>query len=341
MLILVLLFIFQKRKLRLLRKNRLSCVFIVFSFLFISSCSNSSSKTHSPPLLSKIETSTKKRNSLYTSIDGGQTWVSSGNDLPSDLDVNCIERVGLELIIGTEQNGLFMSEGDRSSWKLLGENLPSKKIKNIEVIDEQNIIVTFSNGIFTTLDFGRSWIDMTYNLKDENVMDVLLFGENIFAGADNGIYELHNKNWRPVYQGQQVSCLKHLNGKLFAGTVKGLLQSNDDGTNWELTQTEGAIHNIVIVNWKILLMYINGDVYTSTDIGETWQKALYHQNHSSYVYEATAIGNSMLMSNNYGVHQSIDDGLTWQLIYNQRDEFFSDFLVVPNLIYGVTRENKN
>ena len=333
--VLVSIFIFQKRKLKQLRLESMSCIFIVISLSFLSSCSNSATTVSTSS--SSIQNNLNTRSPIYTSIDKGHTWVDFRNDLPQHLEVNCIHRLGLELIIGTEKNGLFVSQKDKNSWNSISENIPSKKIKDVEVVDNQNIMVVFPNGIFTSLDMGKSWLDMSYNLKEENVMDVLLFDEQIFAGADYGIYELKNKKWQQVHQSGQVNCLRKIRKKLFAGSVEGVLSSDDGGLNWNLVLEEGTVHNIAIVDGKIVAMHVSGEVYISDDFGASWNQFNYFPQKGSYVYETVGVNDTWIMSNNQGIHQSNDNGNFWQLVYPKSNEFFSDLLEQNDMIYGVTK----
>ena len=75
----------------------------------------------------------------------------------------------------------------------------------------------------------------------------------------------------------------------------------------------------------------------SYDQGESWTKADYSPQKNSYAYDITSVGSEMILSNNYGIHHSLDQGRSWRLIYPMEDMAFFEFLTVGDRIYGGTR----
>jgi len=57
-----------------------------------------------------------------------------------------------------------------------------------------------------------------------------------------------------------------------------------------------------------------------------------------YIYELAKVGNTLLMSNNYGLFKSTDGGNIWQNYLPEERFVFFDFLVVDNTVYGITRQ---
>ena len=75
----------------------------------------------------------------------------------------------------------------------------------------------------------------------------------------------------------------------------------------------------------------------SHDQGQSWVKADYGPQKNSYAYDVTAIGSEMILSNNYGIHLSLDQGHSWRLIYPMEDMAFFEFLTIGDRMYGGTR----
>jgi len=73
--------------------------------------------------------------------------------------------------------------------------------------------------------------------------------------------------------------------KIIAGGVLGVLLSVDEGEHWNWIHEEGAAHNTALINDKIVVMNISGDLFMSADWGKSWHSGNYFPNEGSYVYE--------------------------------------------------------
>ena len=63
----------------------------------------------------------------------------------------------------------------------------------------------------------------------------------------------------------------------------------------------------------------------------------YQPREGSYVYEIVQVGPIQLMSNNYGIHRSEDQGQSWNLVCPTEAMAFFDLVPVGQEVYGVTR----
>lgn len=118
----------------------------------------------------------------------------------------------------------------------------------------------------------------------------------------------------------------------------GVLLSVDEGEHWNWIHAEGAAHNTALINDKIVVMNISGDLFMSDDWGKSWYPGNYFPNAGSYVYETVKVDHYLVLSNNYGIHRSNDAGKTWENIYQTEELVFLDLIVFGNTIYGGTAE---
>ena len=132
--------------------------------------------------------------------------------------------------------------------------------------------------------------------------------------------------------------LNEHNGKMIAGTSSGVILSENGGDDWKQIHDKGTVHNTAILNGDIFIMYLSGDLYIGSDFGKEWIEVNYTPRIGSNVYEMANADNYLVMSNNYGIHNSTDRGNTWRLVYETEEMVFFDFLNVNNSIYGGTRE---
>ncbi|MFT5193338.1 MAG: photosystem II stability/assembly factor-like uncharacterized protein [Cellvibrionaceae bacterium] len=155
---------------------------------------------------------------------------------------------------------------------------------------------TAGQGIMRSSDGGRFWEFATFGLDDYNVLVVACAPvwnadqndqEIALAGTADGIFQSPNggRAWRKCQapDGATDAIVQSIcfspdfvnHQQVFAGTeMHGLLISTDAGLNW--TQHDGlpadlSITALLVVDKKLVAAAGSGEVYTSADLGQTWQ----------------------------------------------------------------------
>ncbi len=64
---------------------------------------------------------------LMISRDYGATWASASGNLPQEIQVSFLQPKGNEIVLASDNMGIFMSTGTKSNWKSIGDQLPNKK----------------------------------------------------------------------------------------------------------------------------------------------------------------------------------------------------------------------
>ena len=276
---------------------------------------------------------------LMLSNDFGYSWVNASEGLPADLQVSFMEMLNGEMVIASDNMGIFKSDTNLTHWKQIGRDLPGTKINALHVEDSTLFIGVFRQGIFKSENMGKNWLPLSFNLPDQNVQAICTYNNQLVAGTDTGIFILPKKGqiWEPTSVTEQVVSIFEKEGILVAGTSQGTVVSDDGGKSWNWVSREGAVHYTHSVGNRIFELCLNGDLYYSDDWGQHWVESKYEPRVSSYVYEMVKVGDYLVMSNNYGIHQSAENGHSWQLIYRTETMGFFDFLVIGNTIYGGTR----
>ena len=124
---------------------------------------------------------------------------------------------------------------------------------------------------------------------------------------------------------------------LVAGTSQGTMLSKNKGKHWKWIRKEGAVHYTHHIGKRVVELNLNGDVVYTDDWGENWTQTQYEPRRGSYVYEIIECGDYQLMSNNYGIHRSNDNGKTWEHIFKTESMAFFDLISIGDKIYGGTR----
>ena len=324
---------------------------LLFSFLLailFCSCTNTSikqevtskeSKERSDAVTTNSNSTIPKRSLLLTSRDQGQTWQDASYNLPADLQVSFIEPIGEELVIASDNLGVFLSSNNKTSFREIGTTLPGKKINALYISGTTIYVGVYQNGIYKSTDFGKNWDSLIINLPDYRVQAILEFDGKLIVGTDSGIFisEKDRILWAPTSIKTQVVSLYEYDNKIVAGTSQGSLLSQDGGVSWEWINKQGAVHYTHNIKERIWELYLSGGLSYSDDWGKTWLDVVYEPKVGSYIYELVQLDDVLLLSNNYGIHQSRDNGLTWNLIYPNEKVCFFDLVVIDNVIYGGTR----
>jgi len=279
----------------------------------------------------------RARSPIYRSTDFGRTWLPLSTGLPAEAGVVALERRGSQLLAATDNHGLFLSDDRRENWSQLGRGLPARKITAMHATDDTIITGVFRHGVYATRDSGESWASLNENLPNLNIRAILASPDGLLVATDAGIFKRAqgSRSWKTVFSECQIVSLNPGHGKIVAGGVKGVLLSEDQGEHWRWIHQAGAAHATALLDRKIVVMNISGDLFTSDDWGQTWQSGDYSPRQGSYVYDTVAAGPHLVASNNYGTHQSSDGGRTWQHLHDSEDRYaFLDLIAIGQTLYG-------
>ncbi|NNE30718.1 MAG: hypothetical protein HKN16_13845 [Saprospiraceae bacterium] len=279
---------------------------------------------------------------VYSSTDYGKSWEPAGMDLPIEVQGSFLEAKGGKIVMGTDGQGLFLSDPDIGTWRQIGTGLPEKKINALHVSGDSILVGLYQNGIWLSTDEGKTWKDLNSNIIHLNVNAILTVGESLFAGTDIGIFksQAEKLDWKWVHEQDQIVSLQETSQGLIAGSTQGVLMSSNAGDSWEQKDNGGALHNTAYQSGKIFCLYIFGELRISSDHGENFRTIPYDPHLASYIYELIQIDDHFLFTNNYGVHSSIDGGESWDLVFPNESNIFMDFLVKNGFVYAC-RRNRN
>ena len=320
---------------------------ILYGVIFLCSCNSTPHKTtialdHSrneinPISINEIDLSI--RNSLLLSKDFGETWTNVSQDLPHDIQLSFIEKMNDEIVMATDNKGLFKSSEKRTKWTPITANLPGKKINALHIFDQSIYVGVYQKGIFVSTDNGNSWISLNYDLPNLNVQAIWKMGARLFVGTDEGIFEFleNQESWKSLGITAQILSIYDYKEKLVLGTSLGTAYSPDKGASWEWIRKKGAVHYTHNIKDRIVELGLNGDLFFSNDWGANWVESTYAPREWSYIYELVEANGYYIMSNNYGIHRSSNSGKTWDHIYKTESIAIFDFLVIGKEIYGGTR----
>jgi photosystem II stability/assembly factor-like uncharacterized protein len=152
-------------------------------------------------------------NRLYKSVNRAASWTVISTDLTNGPGINLtygtitaisVSPVNPEIVyVGTDDGNVWVSAESGTGWEYLSANLPDRWVTRIaaDPLYENTAYITFSGyrwdeylpHIFKTTDKGQNWEDISGNLPEMPINDVIIDPENnsrLYVATDAGVYVL-------------------------------------------------------------------------------------------------------------------------------------------------------
>lgn len=282
---------------------------------------------------------------IHKTTNGGINWYAAGNGF-TNIDVTDIKfaPINPDIIFAATYSGVYMSmDGGESSWQDISGNLPSFPISAIALdsTDLQKIYVGTRTGVYSTIDWGTSWQNVTGNNfanRFINLHALTVLGKDglaVFAGTDKGLYRSDNGclTWEEKNNGLTNiavnSILPVSDREVFLGTEDGFYISSDFGNTWT-KKVNGlmAFNNTAIAfstqhnPSKVVIGTGGSGIHYSDDWGENWNAAamesgfkyineLISAPSNSQIMYAAYIGETDSTETRFGILKSVNGGNDW------------------------------
>jgi hypothetical protein len=167
---------------------------------------------------------------VYKTTDGGGQWNPISPDLtggqgPGNLVYGTITTISQSpsnadiIWAGTDDSRVWVTTNGGGNWTLVSDDLPDRWCTRVtaDVFDQAAAYATFSGykvdellpHIFKTTNYGSSWTDISGNLVDIPVNDILpdpQYPERLFIGTDFGMYHTEDggTTWMALGEGHPI-----------------------------------------------------------------------------------------------------------------------------------------
>ena len=188
------------------------------------------------------------RRKVYQTTNNGARWVPL---TPTPLATWAITELAISktnpmLMFATFNDSVYRSTNGGVNWSniTISSGFPHRIITSVYVAPQNanEICITFSGfgtgKVFRSTNGGNSWTDISGNLPDSPVSDILIppwsSGFSYFVATDVGVFSTNDGgvNWVPVNEGLPNTVVLHLdyselNGKIYAATHgRGVYESS-------------------------------------------------------------------------------------------------------------------
>jgi photosystem II stability/assembly factor-like uncharacterized protein len=293
-------------------------------------------------------------NSIFKSIDGGETWQDISEGLPeySRGDGFFTNDNGLYLRRG---NGIYHSKPNSRApfWEKEIYNFPAEH-SGIAPGKTGIFAINYNQGEFKQKINGSGvWSPIYANFKGKLIRTVFetaggtVFISCVFISGDHppyktGVYKStdNGETWKQVHSGGWVHKMVESDGVLMATSNAGLLRSADDGENWETVNSEGGfgVVDIEPIKGGFAAITINTKSETrsmraSYDGGKTWEPIDAGLPASRDISSIIQVGEDFFCSHSRGIFRSSDKGKTWKLLLPFKGNKVLELSVSGNVIY--------
>jgi photosystem II stability/assembly factor-like uncharacterized protein len=274
---------------------------------------------------------------FFRSTDFGVTWNSVTTGLLEDIEITTLAGKDDTIFAGTRISGVFNSVDGGKHWRSANAGLKSYAISEIKMIGYSPFLCSDS-GIFWSDLSGLNWKPMADSgLSSNRVLSICRGSSGLYALTENsGLYStiFNSNHWTSVdnLDAGYIPGISAYNNLVVAGTTDGIYHSNDNGTTWQFTKTDGTDRGILADSLYVLVI-TPISVIISYDKGNTWMTADLPLV-TSGVYSCLATrGDTIFVGSAGGVIKSIDTGRTWSFFNdNTIGEEFNSYTIALAVI---------
>lgn len=270
----------------------------------------------------KCAVASMANNIIYQSKDGGQTWQDISPTLPANVQPEGFY-ASESLVYLRLKNELYRSKN--SLKEMVWEKENGLTLENPSIVFNRNGVLAYNydGEIYSKATTDKAWQPAYTTSKKHSLQSFYETTDGtLFLGTGNGLYKSSDKgkNWKQVQREDWVMDIIESDGVLIGTGQKGIMRSTDKGEHWEWVISEGGVGIAVekIANGFAAIIYNSSQqsrvVYTSMDLGKTWQSISGTLAPSKTISSIKQVGNYLLCGHPDGVYRSADMGKTWQLV---------------------------
>jgi len=255
---------------------------------------------------------------VYITRDEGSTWSYL---FGAGRFISAVSFDSSDGLLAGNKSGEVLRSSDRgNTWRHLNPGYWFSEVSSFGLNASNEIFVgTVNGGIFQTNDLGQSWTQTNTGLEEANTYMVKTNSRgDLFARTRNFIYRSTNQGemWMPTNFGDDAEAGFAIapNDDIFASTsfLPGA-RSTDCGATWT-NIFNGVCCYISSFGFGLdgSVLAVAGDLYRSTDNGDSWQM---QSDVDNLISLAVAPTGSLFGGTIFGgILRSTNNGLTWDSV---------------------------
>jgi photosystem II stability/assembly factor-like uncharacterized protein len=162
------------------------------------------------------------------------------------------------------------------------------------------------------ISVAAQWKSLRNSPGGYAIYDIAASGNIVVAskGGDISVSTDNGETWQKKPDEHNTECIA-TDGSIIIAGGNGIYRTTDLGATWTNQKPDINVNNVAMNQDYIVAGTINGDLYLSTDKGDTWKSVDYGMYSSGIVYSIGIKGNMIVIATGVGVFISADAGKTW------------------------------
>jgi photosystem II stability/assembly factor-like uncharacterized protein len=193
-----------------------------------------------------------------------RAWRAVNTGLTSGR-INAIATLGRQVIVGTSDSGIYVSNNKGGTWKKQNQGLLDINVKALVRSGNKIFAGTNGGGIFMSSDSGSTWKPMNNGLHTLEISSLFANDNVVYAGTEGrGIFSTINGGTSWVYTGLtdlSITSIAVAGSSIFASDGKVVFKSSIQNSSWSAFNK--GLENLDINN----LYTSNESVFASTNRG--------------------------------------------------------------------------
>ncbi len=184
---------------------------------------------------------------------------------------------------------------------------------NTIFVDEQFIWIGGEGRIFGSDDGGNSWKEYQLYAQTPDIYSIISVDGSYLAGTSRGLYKFNGEYWEFLSPDYIIHQMFYDGNKLWAATENGVYTSDDVGETWNLVYAESY--------FSFTAIYVRGDtvfagtaesgIFRSTDYGATWEGKNNGLDYLGYIYGFAFLDGRLFASVGGTPYITTDNGEYW------------------------------
>jgi photosystem II stability/assembly factor-like uncharacterized protein len=278
---------------------------------------------------------------LYRSVDGGDHWVSLGQNMTSSTAVRSIATQGTDLFAGTEADGVFRSPDTGKTWVAANKDLAAMSVANLHATDSNLFAGTRGGGVFRSDLLATDWKAVNKDLIGYSSIAALWStGKRLLMSDSYHIYgsDDNGSNWiRTAGDTSGITAFAGEGANLFAWQYDGnLLASGDSGRSWTMRKANVTSKRLMVLLEQGTRLYAgtaNGGLLRSLDSGKTWTASSVASN---IVYGLANAGDRLFLAAQDGIYRSSGTDTWTRVRPDPVDTTFQDIATSGTRVFAIT-----
>ena len=258
---------------------------------------------------------------IYVSENNGLSWDTLNTeyvDIPKDF----IEEADGEFTIAGNR-GIYRTTGHGSIWQPHNTGIRAANVYRVFVAPWGEVFSQTNIGIFRSPNAGHNWFEWDAPLLYYQGMEMLWVGDTTYLTDGSRLFRstdhcLSYEDVSPPGLNYGANALTAYGGKIYqTGDYSDQIYLTEDGgQTWD--SLPGPANNqfsdynhLEIVNGTMLLLDDDGEIYRSTDNGNSWSLVLEFWSPGVTYHRLYQSGNRVILTDGDGWFYSTDEGETW------------------------------